>query len=50
MFVIVKTDMEFKREKCLRGLEMRCGNGLVKVVIGARRSCKSYLLFRLFAR
>ena len=40
--------MEIKRDKYLRDLEVRCGNRLVKVVTGARRAGKSYLLFKLF--
>ena len=40
--------MEIKRDKYLRDLAVRRGNGLVKVVTGARRAGKSYLLFKLF--
>lgn len=40
--------MEIKRNKYLRDLAARRGNGLVKVVTGARRAGKSYLLFNLF--
>ena len=40
--------MEIKRDKYLRDLQVRRGNGLVKVVTGARRAGKSYLLFNLF--
>ncbi|MBQ3341380.1 MAG: ATP-binding protein [Kiritimatiellae bacterium] len=40
--------MEIKRDKYLRDLQVRRGNGLVKVVTGVRRAGKSYLLFNLF--
>ena len=40
--------MEIKRDKYLDDLAVRRGNGLVKVVTGARRAGKSYLLFKLF--
>ncbi|EEZ90921.1 hypothetical protein HMPREF0578_1924 [Mobiluncus mulieris 28-1] len=42
--------MEFQRDAYLRRLISRKQNGLVKVVTGARRCGKSYLLFELFAR
>ena len=42
--------MEIKRDKYLSDLVVRRGNGMVKVVTGARRCGKSYLLFRLFIR
>lgn len=42
--------MEFQRDAYLRRLISRKHNGLVKVVTGARRCGKSYLLFKLFAR
>lgn len=41
--------MEIDRDKYLRDLAARRGNGLVKVVTGARRAGKSYLLFKLYA-
>lgn len=40
--------MEIKRDKYLNELIDSMGNGLVKVIVGARRCGKSYLLFRLF--
>lgn len=40
--------MEIDRNKYLRDLATRRGNGLVKVVTGARRAGKSYLLFKLY--
>lgn len=40
--------MEIKRDKYLHDLAVRSGNGLVKVITGARRAGKSYLLFKLF--
>ena len=40
--------MEIKRDKYLQDLAVRSGNGLVKVITGARRAGKSYLLFKLF--
>ena len=40
--------MEIDRDKYLRDLATRRGNGLVKVVTGARRAGKSYLLFKLY--
>lgn len=42
--------MEIRREKYLRDLEDRMGNGMVKVVTGVRRCGKTYLLFNLFRR
>lgn len=42
--------MEIKRERYIKQLEMRRGNGLVKVITGCRRCGKSYLLFKLFKR
>lgn len=40
--------MEIKRDKYLKELVDAIGNGLVKVIVGARRCGKSYLLFRIF--
>lgn len=40
--------MEIKRDKYLNELIDSIGNGLVKVIVGARRCGKSYLLFHLF--
>ena len=40
--------MEIKRDKYLDKLTSAIGNGLVKVIVGARRCGKSYLLFHLF--
>lgn len=40
--------MEIDRDKYLRDLAARRGNGLVKVVTGAHRAGKSYLLFKLY--
>lgn len=40
--------MEIRRDQYLKKLIDRKGNGLIKVVTGARRSGKSYLLFKLF--
>lgn len=42
--------MEFQRDAYLRRLIARQHNGLVKVITGARRCGKSYLLFKLFQR
>lgn len=36
------------RDKYLRDLINRMNNGMIKVMIGIRRSGKSYLLFKLF--
>ena len=41
--------MRIEREKYVRDLELRMGNGMAKVITGARRCGKSYLLFNLFA-
>jgi len=41
--------MRIRRDKYVRDLELRMGNGMVKVITGARRCGKSYLLFDLFA-
>lgn len=40
--------MEIRRDKYLDILINSCGNGLIKVITGMRRSGKSYLLFTLF--
>lgn len=40
--------MRFKRERYLRQLIERMGNGEIKVITGIRRCGKSYLLFNLF--
>lgn len=40
--------MEIRRDKYLDILIHSCGNGLIKVITGMRRSGKSYLLFTLF--
>ena len=40
--------MNIARDKYLKDLIDRMGNGMIKVVTGIRRSGKSYLLFRLF--
>lgn len=40
--------MEIRRDKYLDTLIHSCGNGLIKVITGMRRSGKSYLLFTLF--
>ena len=40
--------MEIKRDKYLRDLADRMGNGMAKVVTGPRRCGKTYLLFELF--
>ena len=40
--------MNIARDKYLRDLINRMNNGMIKVVIGIRRSGKSYLLFKLF--
>ena len=40
--------MEIRRDKYLHELISSIGNGLVKVIVGARRCGKSYLLFHLF--
>ena len=40
--------MEIRRDKYLNELISSIGNGLVKVIVGARRCGKSYLLFHLF--
>ena len=40
--------MEIRRDKYVKDLEIRRGNGLVKVITGVRRAGKSYLLFKLF--
>ncbi len=40
--------MEIKRDICLDKLIRKKENGLIKVVTGARRCGKSYLLFHLF--
>ena len=42
--------MEIKRDKYLNELINSIGNGLVKVIVGARRCGKSYLLFHLFKK
>ena len=42
--------MEFSRERYVRKLRERLGNGLVKVITGSRRAGKSYLLNNLFYR
>ena len=42
--------MEIKRDKYLAELIDSIGNGLVKVIVGARRCGKSYLLFNLFEK
>ena len=42
--------MEFGRERYVRKLRERLGNGLVKVITGSRRAGKSYLLNNLFYR
>ena len=42
--------MEIKRDEYVRLLELKMGNGLIKVVTGLRRSGKSYLLFDLFKK
>ena len=41
--------MRIERDKYVRDLELRMGNGMAKVITGARRCGKSYLLFELFA-
>ena len=40
--------MRISRDKYLNDLVARKGNGMVKVVTGARRCGKTYLLFDLF--
>ena len=40
--------MRIEREKYVRDLALRMHNGMAKVVTGARRAGKSYLLFTLF--
>ncbi len=40
--------MNIARDKYLKDLIDRMGNGMIKVVTGIRRSGKSYLLFKLF--
>ena len=42
--------MEFKRERYLESLRARQHNGLIKVITGARRVGKSYILNELFYR
>ncbi len=42
--------MEYKRERYVRMLEDRKKNGLIKIITGARRSGKSYILNELFYR
>lgn len=42
--------MEFAREKYIESLRKRCHNGLIKVITGARRAGKSYILNELFYR
>ena len=42
--------MEIERRKYLQELIDRKHNGLIKVVTGARRAGKSYLLFRIFVK
>ena len=41
--------MRIERDKYVRDLELRIGNGMAKVITGVRRCGKSYLLFELFA-
>ena len=40
--------MEIKRDYYLDELKARENNGLIKVIIGIKKSGKSYLLFNLF--
>lgn len=39
--------LEFPRERYVEALLRKAGNGMAKVIVGLRRSGKSYLLFRL---
>ena len=43
-------DMEYKRDKYLNRLKERQHNGLIKIITGARRTGKSYLLNELYYR
>ena len=42
--------MQIKRDRYLEKLVRAQGNGMVKIITGIRRSGKSYLLFKLFAK
>ena len=40
--------MEIRRDRYLKRLQVRMHNGMIKVITGARRCGKSYLVFKLF--
>ena len=44
----IGSTVRIERDKYVRDLALRMRNGMVKVITGARRSGKSYLLFNLF--